>query len=373
MDYNDDGMINIGGGGRRGGATAVTEETTESSSKKIDAAATTTIDVNIDSSSTTTTENLAIAVISGDYYECNVGSSISPTTTAASNNLLMKPRKKSKTQQKKIVSSTTTIAPPIVLKKDKKWMKFYQLLHQFQLENNGNTCVPRAQNYNKQLGSWVKRQRSNYKIRKLSPERIQLLNDINFCWYKQIPWDEMYDKLAHYKTKYGTTRVTQKKELELFPTTTTSCTTTSIATAPEHHQYSTLTTTGDDDSTTIGKTIEYDQQYDDSIMKEENMNSMRSNNTIGDIAIDDTPTTASKTTMMNGNDVTQHIVDVVQSYEQEKQRLEQSISSAAAPTSPLRLWIFRQRSLYHNGKLSRDRINKLNSIEFLWDGNANDN
>ncbi|OEU19226.1 hypothetical protein FRACYDRAFT_154562, partial [Fragilariopsis cylindrus CCMP1102] len=96
------------------------------------------------------------------------------------------------------------------------WIKFYKLLTKYQIDNNGNTNVPRHCNGNKQLGSWVKRQRSNYKLGKLAHERIQLLNDINFCWNKQIPWNDMYQKLIQYKSKYGTTRVTKSKEEELF-------------------------------------------------------------------------------------------------------------------------------------------------------------
>ena len=47
---------------------------------------------------------------------------------------------------------------------------------------HGHTNVPQNDNENKKLGKWVMNQRSAKKKKKLSKERVKLLNEIGFNW-----------------------------------------------------------------------------------------------------------------------------------------------------------------------------------------------
>jgi len=56
----------------------------------------------------------------------------------------------------------------------------------------------------KNLGFWVKTQRKEYCDKKISQERLYLLNELNFSWY---PWNEIwfkkYNLLVEYKKEFG--------------------------------------------------------------------------------------------------------------------------------------------------------------------------
>jgi len=54
----------------------------------------------------------------------------------------------------------------------------------------------------------VRNQRTNYNNGKLSKDRVDLLNLINFIWDPQQKlWDDMYQHLMNYKEKYNSTLV----------------------------------------------------------------------------------------------------------------------------------------------------------------------
>jgi hypothetical protein len=58
------------------------------------------------------------------------------------------------------------------------------------------------------LGSWVNVQRTFCKNRKLSPEKIRQLNDVGFNWdHHATRWNEMFRQLLAYKTEHGDVRV----------------------------------------------------------------------------------------------------------------------------------------------------------------------
>jgi len=63
-----------------------------------------------------------------------------------------------------------------------EWYNYYSLLKKFKLEN-GHIDIPLTSIFKDfNLGSWVGRQRKNYKNNKLSNEKIKLLEDIGFKW-----------------------------------------------------------------------------------------------------------------------------------------------------------------------------------------------
>ena len=46
----------------------------------------------------------------------------------------------------------------------------------------GNTLVPSRYEQNLRLGKWVSKQRTRFQQGKLSEDRIELLNEIDFAW-----------------------------------------------------------------------------------------------------------------------------------------------------------------------------------------------
>ena len=66
-------------------------------------------------------------------------------------------------------------------KKEKQWNAAYQKMLAYKA-TKGNCLVPFKYKEDKQLGAWVAKQRTVYKNGKMTEDRKQLLNDINFVW-----------------------------------------------------------------------------------------------------------------------------------------------------------------------------------------------
>lgn len=65
--------------------------------------------------------------------------------------------------------------------KNLAWETQYNNLVSYRKEN-GNCLVARRDKNHKQLGAWVAKQRGEKKQGKLSRERIEKLNEIDFVW-----------------------------------------------------------------------------------------------------------------------------------------------------------------------------------------------
>jgi hypothetical protein len=94
-------------------------------------------------------------------------------------------------------------------KKNDKWSSMFFDLKAYQAEH-GDCLVPRGYLGNKKLASWVAEQRKQYKLLQdgktssITPERIVLLNDINFAWRAQeAAWLKHYKDLVQYKETFG--------------------------------------------------------------------------------------------------------------------------------------------------------------------------
>lgn len=73
---------------------------------------------------------------------------------------------------------------------------------------NGHCNVPgRRYKADPSLGIWVESQRSRYKQEKLSPEKIQKLESMDFVWCHR--WNKMLEQLKAFKVKYGHSNVTR--------------------------------------------------------------------------------------------------------------------------------------------------------------------
>ena len=89
-----------------------------------------------------------------------------------------------------------------------KWDKNFQILCEYKEEFG--TCYMKSNCEYKgvNLGSWCSRQRHNYNIYKLSNEKINKLNSIGFIWdVMKYDWDINFNLLCDYKNKYKTTNV----------------------------------------------------------------------------------------------------------------------------------------------------------------------
>jgi acetone carboxylase gamma subunit len=61
-----------------------------------------------------------------------------------------------------------------------QWSEYFEQLCRYKKEHE-NTLVPQRYEDNPSLGKWVNSQRSNYNANKLSPQRIENLNEISIC------------------------------------------------------------------------------------------------------------------------------------------------------------------------------------------------
>ena len=92
--------------------------------------------------------------------------------------------------------------------KDTSWWKRFGELEVYKQEQ-GDCNVPRGYKQNLQLGKWVTTQRSCYKQKKMSAERIEALERIGFEWVRpkgrQVDdlWWKRFGELEEYKREYG--------------------------------------------------------------------------------------------------------------------------------------------------------------------------
>ena len=87
---------------------------------------------------------------------------------------------------------------------DQKWEDMFALLVQYNTRE-GHCNVPmRHKEQNKNLGTWVNRQRNAKANGILSSERIRYLNSIGIAWNtKDKKWEDMFALLVQYNTREG--------------------------------------------------------------------------------------------------------------------------------------------------------------------------
>ena len=91
---------------------------------------------------------------------------------------------------------------------DQKWNAKCRELEEFKAEH-GNCIVPTTEGL---LGGWVHTQRTARKKGKLSKQRIQRLDEIGFVWNPRgPPWDERFRELTRYKAEHGHCNVLQSQ------------------------------------------------------------------------------------------------------------------------------------------------------------------
>ncbi len=90
---------------------------------------------------------------------------------------------------------------------DEIWWNNYEKLIDFHKEN-GHSEVPARYKKDKSLGTWVVAQGQKRRENRLSQDRIDLLDELNFNWnrYARV-FDQFCEKLVEFKEKYGHTEV----------------------------------------------------------------------------------------------------------------------------------------------------------------------
>lgn len=94
-------------------------------------------------------------------------------------------------------------------KKNGKWLASLAQLKEYK-EEFGDCIVPRGYPPNPRLASWVAEQRKQYKLHKdgkqssITPERIKLLDEIDFAWNAQdAAWERHLEDLKKFRAEYG--------------------------------------------------------------------------------------------------------------------------------------------------------------------------
>ena len=77
-------------------------------------------------------------------------------------------------------------------------------------EEYGHCRVPWGYKTDQELAMWVSRQRKFFSKGQLSPERFSRLQKVDFVWNPQFSdWEQMFERLKLYKSKFGHCRISQ--------------------------------------------------------------------------------------------------------------------------------------------------------------------
>ncbi|KAG7358140.1 helicase domain protein [Nitzschia inconspicua] len=97
-----------------------------------------------------------------------------------------------------------------------KWIHEYLKLYWHHFQHN-NTVISQSSGYNSDFVYWVEMQKKDYNARKLTPGKIDLLNDLDFDWTPDpvARWEDMYAQLSQYYGRFGSTLINTRINKEL--------------------------------------------------------------------------------------------------------------------------------------------------------------
>ncbi len=169
---------------------------------------------------------------------------------------------------------------------------------------------------NKNLGRWVVIQRHEYSKGRLSPERIELLNALNMVWnLKEFKWFKNYYKLKDHYDKYHNLNV------------------------PELYSW-----------------INFQKQK-----YNQNKLSSKYQDLLKEISVD---------FQMSSHYSWDNFYDLACQYYEENHHLKMPVKYTMAGKN-VGNWLRNQRKFYKVGKLSSEKIEKLEKIKMVWDVNDN--
>ncbi len=194
------------------------------------------------------------------------------------------------------------------------WFYFLGLLQNFK-EKHGHTNVPSTYEENPSLATWVIAQRVKYRQNSIPKERAEKLESLGFIWDPiDKAWEEMFNELCKFKKDKGHCNV------------------------PEIYS--------DKLCSWVGIQRSYFKQNKLSKDKAEKLNSL---------SFDWNPF----------DSAWQEMFYALCEFKQNTGHLD--VWEASIRNEKLCTWTQKQRQNYRNNKLSKDYIEKLNEIEFVWD------
>ncbi|QNI87586.1 DEAD/DEAH box helicase [Synechococcus sp. ROS8604] len=251
------------------------------------------------------------------------------------------------------------------------WMEIYGQLKQY-VEKNGNSYIP---SNHPDLGRWADTQRQNMAKGKLSKIRIKLLDTIRFTWnLLEHKWQEKYQQLKQYKHENGNLEIASDHPL-LGNWTRTIRQQKVTGKLPEEH-IKLLDAVGFIWDPLENKWQEKYQQLKQYI--QDNGHSLvpkrdpilgiwvlvqRQQNTLGKLSEEHIK-------LLNAVgfiwDPLEHKWQ--EKYQQLKQYIQDNGHSLVPKRDPiLGLWVYTQRQQNNRNKLSKERIQLLDEIRFIWD------
>ena len=94
-----------------------------------------------------------------------------------------------------------------------KWNKWYSMAKLF-YKQNGHLSASKRNSLYPGLENFLSRQRKIYRMGKLSPKKIKLLEEINISWNPQEEyWDKMYRRLRKFYKENGTLFISKEKSV----------------------------------------------------------------------------------------------------------------------------------------------------------------
>lgn len=202
---------------------------------------------------------------------------------------------------------------------DKRWMEmYYKVVHFY--EENGHTRI--TESINKKLSVWCTTQRELYSKNKLEKYQIDLLEEVEFIWkVLDTVWNDRYEELLDFRKKHGHTNVPRRFS----------------------------------ENPKLANWCQMQRSNYKSRMEKGNLNIISDERikALEDIGF-----------IWNLEDFAWHenFKELKNYYEQTRDYLHKGNMKKT-----LKDWTARQRQAFRNKKLSQERIDKLNSIGFVWD------
>jgi hypothetical protein len=204
---------------------------------------------------------------------------------------------------------------------NKKWNEMFQRLISYKKQHN-STIVPQYYAADPELGNWVKWQRHNYIIEKISDYRIDRLKSIGFVWNTlDNQWDKNFNRLVMYKNQHGSTLVPSKHKAKA--------------------------------DTQLGKWVDTQRlHYKREILVADRIKRLELIGFVWDV----------------------HEMKWMKMYDR-LVAYKKKYKTAQVPfcyteenqLTCLGYWVYKQRSYYRDGKLLKKRVKCLNSIDFEWE------
>jgi superfamily II DNA or RNA helicase len=201
---------------------------------------------------------------------------------------------------------------------DSAWQEMFNALTAYKIEY-GNCKVPAKYSKNPKLGGWVWRQRELHRKGLLPQEQFKMLDPLGFAWgnLKVVHWEKMFGQLCEYREKYS------------------HCNVPGYGRHPENPQLS---------SWVANLRVAYKKKR----LTQEQIQKIES---IGFIwNIDETEWEEIFNQLILFKELNGHC----------------NVSRDRKNYESLGRWIVHQREKYRKGKLSHDRIKRLESIGFVW-------